>query len=102
MLRSPDILYGSCFQLSFIAVIFIGFAVERDDDKEEIKRNRLFRHVKQSVLLNSGHLAGHGTSRGFLLPIFLSDLPAGKSCRLAVDRVCPRQSGSFIFFCVSF
>ena len=51
VLWSPDVLYGISFQLSFIAVLFIGFTVERDDDKKEVKRNRLFRHVEQSVLL---------------------------------------------------
>ena len=51
VLWSPDVLYGISFQLSFTAVLFIGFAVEKDDDKEEVKGNRLLRRVKQSVLI---------------------------------------------------
>jgi competence protein ComEC len=52
VLWNPDVLFSISFQLSFIAILFIGFAVERDDDdRDEEKGNRLFRYVKQSVLL---------------------------------------------------
>ncbi len=51
VLWNPDVLYEVSFQLSFIAVLFIGFAVEKDDGKEEVKGNRLFRYAKQSVLI---------------------------------------------------
>ena len=51
VLWDPGVLYGVSFQLSFIAVLFIGAALEKADDKEEDKGNRLTRHVKQSVSL---------------------------------------------------
>ncbi len=51
VLWSPDVLYGISFQLSFVAVLFIGYAVEKDDGTEETKGNRLLRHIRQSVLL---------------------------------------------------
>lgn len=39
------------FQLSFMAVFFIGVALEKGDDEEEDEGNRLVHHVKQSVSL---------------------------------------------------
>lgn len=53
VLWGPDVLLSISFQLSFVAVLFIGFAVGKDMDEEEDEErgNRLFRRVKQSVLL---------------------------------------------------
>jgi competence protein ComEC len=47
-LWDPDVLFGLSFQLSFVAVLCIGFAAERKKDVAEEKR--LPRYVKKSVL----------------------------------------------------
>jgi competence protein ComEC len=53
VLWNPEVLYSISFQLSFVAVLFIGVAVEKDKDDDEDTQNggRLSRHVKQSVSL---------------------------------------------------
>ena len=51
VLWNPEVLQSISFQLSFIAVFFIGVALEKGDDEEEDKGNRLVHHVKQSVSL---------------------------------------------------
>lgn len=51
ILWNPEVIYGISFQLSFIAVLFIGVALEKGDDEEKAKGNVLLRHVGQSVSL---------------------------------------------------
>lgn len=53
VLWGPEVLSSISFQLSFVAVLFIGSAVGKDveEEEDEEKGNRLFRRVKQSVLL---------------------------------------------------
>jgi competence protein ComEC len=50
VLWDPALIYGISFQLSFIACLFIGFVLQRNDD-EEAGGNKLIRHLKQSVML---------------------------------------------------
>lgn len=47
-LWDPGVLFSLSFQLSFIAVLFIGFAAEKKEDEEEGRR--LLRYVRKSVL----------------------------------------------------
>ncbi len=50
VLWDPGVLFSLSFQLSFTAVLFIGFAAEKKDNAEE-EGNRLFRYAKKTVLL---------------------------------------------------
>ena len=50
VLWDPGVLFSLSFQLSFTAVLFIGFAAEKKDNAEE-EGNRLFRFAKKTVLL---------------------------------------------------
>lgn len=50
VLWDPALIYGVSFQLSFIACLFIGFVLERNND-EEAGGNKLIRHLKQSAML---------------------------------------------------
>ncbi len=50
VLWDPSVLYSISFQLSFIAVLFIGFILEKNGSEEE-GSNKILRHLKQSVML---------------------------------------------------
>jgi competence protein ComEC len=57
VLRRPEVLRSLSFQLSFLAVLFIGFSVEREDgDREEGKR--LLRFFRKTVMLTLSATAG--------------------------------------------
>jgi competence protein ComEC len=57
VLRKPEVLLSLSFQLSFLAVLFIGFSVEsRDGDREEEKR--LLRFFRKTVMLTLSATAG--------------------------------------------
>jgi competence protein ComEC len=51
----PESIFSLSFQLSFLAVLFIGFSLENKEDEkrdnEKKKTRRVFRYVKNSVLL---------------------------------------------------
>ena len=51
VLWDPGVILSLSFQLSFIAVLFIGFSVEKKDEDTEEEGNRLLRLVKNSVKL---------------------------------------------------
>jgi competence protein ComEC len=61
VLWDPRVLYSISFELSFVAVLFIGFALEKgkDDDGDKQNGGRLFRYARQSVTLTM--VASFGT-----------------------------------------
>ncbi len=65
VLWDPDVITGLSFQLSFVAVLFIGFSIEKKDTVEEIqgpedKKARAIRYIKNAVMLSVA--ASLGTS----------------------------------------
>jgi competence protein ComEC len=60
VLWDPEVLQSLSFQLSFIAVLFIGFAVERRDEEgpEEKKKSRIVSFVTTSLRLTLAAAAG--------------------------------------------
>jgi competence protein ComEC len=62
---NPDVILSLSFQLSFIAVVFIGFSLEKKNPDEEVsepekKRTRIVRYIKNAVILSAA--ASLGTS----------------------------------------
>lgn len=65
MVWNPDVISSLSFQLSFIAVLFIGFSLEKKEAAEEgpepeDKRGRIVRYIKNAVMLSAA--ASLGTS----------------------------------------
>ncbi len=57
VLWDPAVLFSLSFQLSFIAVLFIGYSVEREEE-EDAGRSRLWRYVRASLLITLAAAAG--------------------------------------------
>lgn len=62
---NPDVLASLSFQLSFLAVLFIGFSLEKKETGDEVavpeeKRGRIIRYIKNAVILSAA--ASLGTS----------------------------------------
>ena len=63
----PAVIENLSFQLSFIAVFFLGFALEKNDtvdevhrlkEKSETKRERIVRYIKEAVLISAAATLG--------------------------------------------
>lgn len=63
VLWNPDVLASLSFQLSFIAVLFIGFSLEKKETGDEVpvsedKRDRIVRYIKNAVMLSAAASLG--------------------------------------------
>ena len=118
VLWNPEALFSLSFQLSFLAVLFIGFSIDYEKDKEhpEVQESkgadeqkilpRFFRFFTQGIagfcLAYACSLSGNSASGCVSLSLFFGYLSAVQSINHAADRFCALAAVADIVFHISF